>query len=171
MVKKKLKTNLLARVKPYILTYLVSIAVPLLVGLLSTALTKDNMSIYRELPKPPLAPPAALFPIVWTVLYILMGVSSATTLVTKTEENEKYVRAGLEYYIVSLIFNFGWSIIFFNLSSYFIALVWLFVLLYTVIKTVLCYRKVSPISAYLQLPYIAWLVFAAYLNGFYALFA
>ncbi len=171
IVEKKGIFWLYEKIKPFILTYLTAIAIPLLVGILSALFTKDFMISYEELEKPPLAPPAALFPIVWTVLYILMGISSATVLVSRTTDNMKCVRTGLEYYAMSLVLNFGWSIIFFRAEAYLGALVWLLLLLYTVIKTVKSYARVSKLSAYLQIPYIVWLVFAAYLNAFYVLTA
>ena len=148
----------------YILTYAVSIAIPLAVGLLSALFTMGNMDIYPELNAPPLAPPAWLFPIVWTVLYILMGVSCAMVL-TNRGRDPMAAEQGIKYYAVSLALNFGWSIIFFNKGAYLFALLWLLVLLYTVVRTVLCYRKVSWIAAVLQLPYIVWLLFAGYLNA------
>lgn len=148
----------------YVLTYAISIAVPLLVGLTSAYVTMGNMDLYPELTAPPLAPPAWLFPIVWTVLYILMGVSCAMVL-THRSRDEVSAKKGIKLYAVSLALNFGWSIIFFNNSAYFAALIWLLLLLYTVVRYALFYRKVSPIAAILQLPYILWLIFAAYLNA------
>ena len=168
----KLKLPLTAKfeaVKPYIATYIVCIAIPLLVGILSAFLTKDFMVSYSELEKPPLAPPAWLFPIAWVILYILMGISSATVLISRSRDNMKYARAGLEYYAMSLALNFTWSFIFFRAEAYLFAFVWLLVLLWTVVKTYKSYKKVSPLAAYLQIPYIAWLAFAAYLNAFYAI--
>ena len=162
------REGILEKIKPYVLTYLVAIAIPLLVGLFSAFLTKDNMTVYSELTKPPLAPPSWLFPVVWTVLYTLMGVSSATALISRTDNNTKSLKCALEFYAVSLILNFGWSIIFFNIGAYFLALIWLGLLIYTVVRTVLCYLPVSKLAAILQIPYILWLLFAFYLNGFYA---
>ena len=161
--------GIVSAVRPYATVYLVSIAIPLLVGVLSALLTKDYMITYSELERPPLAPPAWLFPIVWTVLYTLMGISSATALINRRTENMSKVRCSLEYYAASLALNFSWSIIFFRAEAYLFSLVWLLLLLYTVIKTVKCYRCVSKLAAYLQLPYILWLIFAAYLNAYYAI--
>jgi tryptophan-rich sensory protein len=161
----------LSGIRPYIFTYLAAIAIPLFVGIFSALLTKDFMISYEELEKPPLAPPAAVFPIVWTVLYILMGISSATAIISRDTDNMRSLRTALEYYAMSLALNFGWSIIFFRAEAYFGSLIWLLLLLFTVIKTVKNYKKVSKLSAYLQIPYIVWLIFAAYLNSFYALFA
>lgn len=156
-------------VKPYFVTYLVCIAIPLTVGILSAFLTKDFMISYSELEKPPLAPPAWLFPIVWVVLYILMGISCATVLIMRNNGNIRYARCGLEYYAMSLALNFTWSIIFFRAEAYLFAFVWLLILLWTVVKTFKNYKMVSPSAAYLQIPYIVWLLFAAYLNAFYAI--
>ena len=149
---------------PHLLTYGVSIFIPLLVGLLSSLITMGNMDIYPTLKAPPLAPPAWLFPIVWTVLYILMGVSCAMVL-TNRHRDTVAAEKGIKLYAISLVLNFTWSIIFFNKGAYLLALVWLLLLLYTVVRTVICYRHVSLVAALLQIPYILWLAFAAYLNG------
>lgn len=148
----------------YILTYAISIFIPLAVGLLSALLTMENMTIYPELNAPPLAPPGWLFPIVWTVLYVLMGVSCAMIL-TNRGRDPKSAEQGIKFYAISLALNFGWSIIFFNRRAYFLALLWLLLLLYTVIRTVIYYRKVSLVAALLQLPYVLWVTFAGYLNA------
>lgn len=152
------------KIKPYILPYSVAIAIPMTVGLLSAALTKDSMSVYEELNSPPLSPPGMIFPIVWTVLYVLMGISSAMIYIDK-EKNPDAAKKGLIWYAVSLVLNLSWSIVFFNLQAAFFALLVLIVLLYTVIRTILEYRKVKPIAAYLQIPYALWIAFAGYLNA------
>ncbi len=151
------------KIKPYILPYSVAIAIPLAVGALSAFFTKDNMMIYQEITYPPLAPPGWLFPIVWTILYVLMGVSSCM-IYLRRENTPGDARQGLTYYAISLVLNFGWSIVFFNLQLFRFAFLWLLVLLYTIIRTVLYYKKVYPIAAYLQIPYIVWVAFAGYLN-------
>ena len=147
-----------------IATYAVAIAIPLAVGLASALLTRGDMDIYQELTKPPLAPPAWLFPIVWSALFILMGISSAMIYIDR-KKNMESAKKGLIYYCISLAINFSWSIIFFNLQAAFFALLVLIALIYTVIVTILEYRKVKPIAAYLQLPYLIWILFAAYLNA------
>lgn len=150
--------------KRYIPSYLVAIAIPLLVGIISALLTRGNMSIYDEIAKPPLAPPGMLFPIAWTILYILMGVSSAIVYNSANDKNREAVKQCLTYYVISLVFNFLWSILFFNLRIFAIAVVCLMILLFFIIKTVLCYFKIKPLAAYLQIPYILWVAFAGYLN-------
>ena len=152
------------KVKPYILPYSVAIAIPLTVGILAAALTRDSMDIYGKLKTPPLSPPAIIFPIVWTILYVLMGVSSAMVYVNR-KFNEETVKVAFKYYAISLILNFAWSIVFFRMQSSLIALIILIALLYYIIRTIIEYRKVLPIAAYLQIPYAVWVAFAGYLNA------
>ena len=151
-------------IKPYILPYSLAIAIPLTVGILSAALTKDNMDIYDKLKTPPLSPPGIIFPIVWTVLYILMGVSSAMIYVDRNKYPEAATK-GFVWYGASLVLNFSWSIVFFNMEAAFVALLILLGLLYTIIKTIIEYRRVKPQAAYLQIPYALWVLFAGYLNA------
>ena len=151
------------KIKPYILPFSVSIALPLAVGILSALLTKDNMDIYDEITTPPLSPPTLLFPIVWTILYILMGISSGLIYIHR-DKNTVKAKQGLYYYGLSLVANFLWSVIFFNLGAFLFALICLVVLLYTVIRTIIYYKSISSIAAYLQIPYAAWVAFAGYLN-------
>ena len=156
--------NIWNKIKPYILPYSVAIAIPLTVGIASAAITKESMEVYGQLSTPPLSPPAWLFPIVWSALFILMGISSAMIYIDR-KKNMESAKKGLIYYCISLAINFSWSIIFFNLQAAFFALLVLIALIYTVIVTILEYRKVKPIAAYLQLPYLIWILFAAYLNA------
>lgn len=149
--------------KQIIKTFVIAIAIPLAVGILSALLTRNSMDIYSEVETPPLSPPSILFPIVWTILYVLMGVSSALVWLNR-EKDPKSAESGLLYYAVSLAFNFTWSIIFFNFRWFLFAFVWLLVLLYLIVRTILSYRKVSPVAAYLQIPYAVWVTFAGYLN-------
>lgn len=157
-------TELWNKIKPYILPYAVAIALPLTVGTVAAALTRDSMDIYEVLITPPLSPPSILSPIVWTLLYILMGISSAM-IYTNRKRNPDAAKKGLIWYGASLVLNFSWSIVFFNLQASFFALLVLIALLYTVIRTVLEYRKVKPVAAYLQIPYVLWVAFAGYLNA------
>ena len=152
------------KIKPYILPMAISIIIPVAVGTLAALLTRDSMDIYSELKTPPLSPPAILFPIVWTALYVLMGISSGTVYINR-DNNPKTAERGLKEYATSLVFNFVWSIIFFNVRSILAALVTLLILLYLIIRTILSYRKVLPLAAYLQIPYALWVAFAGYLNA------
>lgn len=141
----------------------ISILIPLAIGGLSALLSLNGMDIYSDVKMPPLTPPSWLFPVVWGILYVLMGISSA--LVWKFQSrNQQKAADGLLFYAASLIFNFFWSIIFFNLRWFLFAFLWLAVLLFLIIRTVLAYRYVSPLAAKLQIPYILWVTFAGYLT-------
>lgn len=149
--------------KKEIKTYAISIAIALAVGGLSALFTAGNMDIYSEIVKPPLAPPSVLFPIVWTVLYILMGVSAAMIYLQK-EENPTLARNSLAVYGISLFLNFFWSIIFFNMQAFLFSFIWLILLWISILITIIGYRKISPLAALLQIPYLLWVTFAGYLN-------
>ncbi len=144
-------------------TYAIAIAIPVAVGLLSAWLTRESMDIYREVETPPLSPPSVLFPIVWTLLYVLMGISSGMVWLNR-QSDPSAADAGIAYYAASLAFNFAWSIIFFNFRRFLLALLWLLVLLWLILRTVWAYRRVSATAAYLQIPYALWVGFAGYLN-------
>ena len=150
---------MLKKLKPYI----IGILIPLGVGGLSALLTRGNMDLYDEIITPPLAPPAILFPIVWTLLYILMGLSSVMIYKNKTSEIKARTSA-LATYASSLVVNFAWSIIFFNFKAYFVAFVWLLLLLFFVVKTIFEYKRIEKTAAYLQIPYALWVAFAGYLT-------
>lgn len=147
------------KIKPYV----ISIAIALGVGGLSALLTKNNMETYQNLRQPPLAPPMILFPIVWTILFILMGISSAIVYITGKNDN-KDTGTALKIYGLQLIVNFFWSIIFFNMHAYLFAFIWLIALLLLIIWMIFEFKKISPIAAYLQIPYLLWVTFAGYLN-------
>jgi len=151
--------ELIKKLRPYI----VSVAIALGVGLLSALITKGDMAIYEEVVTPPLAPPALLFPIVWTVLYVLMGISAARIYVKKSE-SPKEAKDALAVYAMSLIVNFTWSIIFFSLQAFLVAFVWLLLLLALIIATIVRYKPIDTLAAYLQIPYAVWVAFAGYLN-------
>ena len=143
--------------------FIVSVAISLGVGILSALLTRGNMNIYEEVSTPPLSPPSFLFPVVWTVLYVLMGISAAMVYNTRTSPLARRKEALMLYY-VSLFFNFFWSIIFFNIRAFLFAFVWLLVLLTLIILTIVKYYKINKTAAYLQIPYAVWVTFAGYLN-------
>ena len=148
-----------SRVKPYI----ISIAIALAAGLFSALLTRDSMDIYSQLVTPPLAPPAWLFPVVWTVLYVLMGVSAAM-IWQQREEDPAAASAGLSAYALSLGFNFLWSILFFGCRWLLVSFIWLLGLLALIWLTIYSYRRISKPAAWLQIPYALWVTFAGYLN-------
>lgn len=147
------------KIKPYI----ISVAAALAVGGLSALLTAGNMDLYSTVTPPPLAPPSILFPIVWTVLYTLMGISAAMVYSEK-ENMPKEVSSALFVYAFSLFLNFFWSIIFFNMQAFLFAFVWLLILWVTILITIIKYYRISPVAALLQIPYLLWVTFAGYLN-------
>ena len=141
-------------------TLLISVAISLGVGGLAALLTGAGMEFYSSINKPALSPPAWLFPVVWTVLYILMGVSAYMIY----EGNCQTKRRALALYAAQLAVNFIWTLVFFNARSFlpaFILIIALWLLIAAMIGT---FHKCRPIAAYLQIPYFLWVTFAAYLN-------
>lgn len=145
-------------------TYGIAIAIPLAVGGLSALLTRDSMNIYNEINRPFLAPPSWLFPVAWSILYILMGVSTGMIYEEKWPDTEER-RKAFWLYGINLGVNFAWSIIFFNLQAFFGAFVWLLLLIFIIIKMITSFYKIKPLAAYLQIPYIIWCCFATYLTA------
>lgn len=138
----------------------VAIIIPLIIGALSSRATGDIRLIYENLNLPSFAPKGIIFPIVWSILYILMGVSSY--LIWKKDQNLRSYP--LEIYYISLILNFFWSIIFFRFELYSSALIWLITLLVVVIYMTKLFYKEEKLAGILQIPYILWLIFAGILN-------
>ncbi len=149
---------MLKKLKPYIISVIIALAV----GGLSALLTKNNMSIFEKINMPPLSPPSVVFPIVWAVLYILMGISSAIIYKNGTDREE--VQSALKVYALQLAVNFFWSLIFFNMQAYLFAFIWLVLLWVLVIVMIVKFKKISPAAAWLQIPYLLWITFAGYLS-------
>lgn len=147
------------KIRPFV----ISIAIALAVGGLSALLTADNMDIYSRIKQPPLAPPSWLFPVVWTILFVLMGIGAALVY---NEKNNKpaAVKRALIIYAVNLFLNFFWSIIFFNLETFFLAFVWLVSLWAVIFAMIILFRRISSAAAYIQIPYLLWVTFAGYLT-------
>ncbi len=144
--------------KPYILFVLLTEAV----GALAGFLTREGTKLYKTgIIKPPLSPPGVVFPIVWSILYALMGIGAAR--IWKAKPSAARTRS-LVLFAVQLVFNFFWSIIFFNLQKFGFALVWLIALWVLILAMCLSYRDVDKLAAWLQIPYFLWVTFAAYLN-------
>lgn len=144
-------------------TYLFFILFTLAVGGLSALLTMGNMDIYDKITTPTFAPPAVVFPIAWGILYVLMGIS-ASMIYLKGKEDDISVLSPLFLYYLQLTVNFFWSIIFFNMQNFLFSLIWLLLLLVLVVVQTRSFYRISKLAAYLQIPYILWLVFAAVLN-------
>ena len=140
--------------------YVISILIALGVGLLSAFVTRGQMDVYSNLVQPPLAPPSWLFPVVWSILFILMGISAAIIYI----ENGPGSKSALTVYALQLAVNFIWSIIFFNLQAYWLAFFWLLLLWALIILMIYKFSKISKLAAYLQVPYLLWVTFAGYLT-------
>ncbi len=151
-----------------ILTLILFIAVPLLIGGLSSFLTPNTSAFYEALKKPPLSPPGAVFPIVWTILYILMGIASY--LVYQKGPSLPHVRDALYFYAATLILNFLWPLVFFRFEMIFSAFWVLLILWLTVGITTAKFYRISHAAGLLMLPYFLWITYAGYLNlGFWLL--
>ena len=146
---------------------IICILIPLAVGGLSAWLTRNSMESFDNLTKPPLSPPGWLFPVVWSILFVLMGIASYLVLVSDKPARSK---TALTVYGIQLAFNFFWSIIFFNFEMYLFAFVWLMILWLLIILTTVLFWRIDKRAGYLMLPYLVWVTFAAYLNfGIYLL--
>lgn len=144
------------KAKPYIF----SILLALTVGGLSALATANNMNIYDKINPPPLSPPGWLFPVVWSILYVLMGVSAAIIFTSDSTQKDD----ALFFYAISLVLNFSWSIFFFNMQSFIISFIILVALWLSILITIIKYYKINKPAAWLQLPYLLWVTFAGYLN-------
>ncbi len=145
--------------KPYGAFILIAEAVGALSGFLSMEAT---MEFSEAVAQPPLSPPGILFPIVWTVLYALMGIGAARIWLAKPSAPRN---RGINLWIAQLAVNFFWSLIFFNDQAYGFAFFWLLLLWVLVLWMILEFRKTDSLAAWMQVPYLLWLTFAAYLNA------
>lgn len=141
---------------------IICIAIPLVVGAVSAALTSNSMETFATIDKPFFAPPAWLFPIAWTILYTLMGISSYLILTSGAPKAE--VESAMRLYAYQLAVNFLWPTFFFNLGWYLFAFLWLVLLWVLVLMMILKFKDINKLAAYLNIPYILWLTFAAVLN-------
>ncbi len=135
-----------------------SIFIPLILGSLVGLLLMNSFDFYKELIKPPLAPPNWLFPIMWSILYLLMGVSYY--LVNKDYSNT-IVR---QVYYLQLFFNLLWPIIFFIFEQLGLSSLWIIVLDILIIIMIYMFKQINKKASYLQIPYLLWTIFATYLN-------
>ena len=143
-------------------TYAFGILLSEAVGGLSGFLSREGTRRYlKTVVKPPLSPPGTAFPIVWTVLFALMGIGAARVWLMPASEAR---RRALGIFLVQLAVNFFWSILFFNLSAYALSLLWLFLLWGLVLWMILSFYRLDRPAGLLQIPYLLWISFAAYLN-------
>ena len=143
-------------------TLFICIAIPLIAGGVAGFISKNSMSAFAALNKPPLSPPGWLFPVVWTILYLLMGIASY--LILTSDAPQKDIGNALKLYGLQLFFNFLWPFLFFQLELYFFAFIWLVALWLLILATIISFSRISKPTAYLMVPYLLWVTFAGYLN-------
>ena len=144
--------------KPYAFWILLTQAV----GGLSGFLTRDGVKHYTaQVVKPALSPPSMAFPIVWGLLYLLLGIGVTRIYLAPASNNRS---RALLVYLLQLGVNFFWSILFFNLRRYGLSLLWLLLLWGLILWMILLFRRVDRPAAWLQVPYVLWVTFAAWLN-------
>lgn len=141
--------------------YGVSILIAEGIGGFSAFLTNMGMEKYKMVEKSVLTPPDIVFPVVWTVLYALMGTSAARVWMTS---NRRLRNDALVIYAFQLIFNFVWTILFFNFQQYGFALAWLIALWVLILIMTIQFYKLDKVAGLLQIPYLLWVAFAGYLN-------
>lgn len=142
--------------KPLIISILIALAV----GGLSGFISMGSMDTYENLQRPALSPPSWVFPVVWTILFILMGIASYIVYMSNSDIKGK----ALKVYAIQLAVNFIWPLIFFNGQKYFLAFVWLLFLIVLIVETILLFKEVNKKAAILLIPYFLWTIFAGYLN-------
>ena len=143
-------------------TYALWVLIPEAVGALAAFLTREGTRMFRQTAvQPTLAPPGWVFPVVWGILYALMGIGAArVALAPDSRERSE----ALNVFFIQLGVNFLWSIIFFNFQAYGFALAWILLLLGLVIWMSVAFYRVDPLAGYLQIPYILWVSFASVLT-------
>ena len=137
---------------------------PLIIGIIVGILISNDIN-YNNLIQPQLAPPSIVFPVVWSILYLLMGISY---YILKKKNNTNIIISSIYY--TQLFVNALWSIIFFNLEWRFFAIVWIIILDILVTIMIYLFSKKDKIAGYLNIPYLIWILFATYLTiGIYIL--
>lgn len=150
-----MKKSLVIKPLPFLFQLALALGGGIVVGLLTS-----GREVYDSLIKPPLSPPAVLFPIVWSILYTLMAISASLILSSKSAKTESAIKV----YYVQLIVNFIWPILFFNFGFLTLSFVWILLLIALVGVMIYQFYGINKTAALLQIPYFLWLLFAAYLN-------
>lgn len=140
--------------------YLLSIALVTVVAALGSWVTARGLPAYALLEKPALTPPAIVFPIVWSVLYLLMALGAGRVFLSDRRGRD----SALAVYIPQLAVNLSWSFLFFGLGAYFFSFLWILLLLGLVVLMIRLFCRVDAAAGVMQLPYLLWLLLAAYLN-------
>ncbi len=146
-----------------IVTLIICLAIPLTVGWISgSAPSGYENEWYQSLQKPSFNPPGYLFGIVWSILYLLMGIS--LFLIWQSPPSSQRNKA-LTLFAVQLVLNFAWSFIFFSFEEAGWALIEIIILLGIIVAMIMAFKKVNTIAAWLQVPYLIWVCFATVLNA------
>jgi tryptophan-rich sensory protein len=151
--------------KRNILLLIFLIALVELGGFISAYLSNSASAQYMDLVKPAFSPPGWVFPIVWTILYFLMAVALYRIILWGSKG--KNIGKAVLYFIVQIILNYLWTILFFRLNLYGVALLELLLLLFFIIMTTVEFCKIDKKAAWLMVPYILWVSFAAVLNLYF----
>ncbi len=141
---------------------LVCIAIQLLVGAVSYVVTRGEMKTFDKLNQPALSPPDWLFPVVWTILYVLMGVASYFVCIADVAEDRK--GRSMVLYGIQLFFNFFWSVFFFKFRFFLFSFIWLLILWGLIFLNIRSFSRISRKAGWLLVPYLLWVTFAVYLN-------
>ncbi|GFP75113.1 TspO/MBR family protein [Clostridium fungisolvens] len=155
-----LKVNNKFNIGDLIISILISLGGGVMIGFF----TNDADKQYVNLNKPIFSPPSWVFPLVWAVLYILIGI--AAYRIYELRKQGKNTKNALVYYYIQLILNFLWPIIFFKLKLYGVAFIELVVLIIFIFITIIKFFKVDKVAGFLMLPYILWCLYASILNLF-----
>lgn len=135
-----------------------------LIGALSALISGNMSDFFEKYKEPPLLPPSWLFPVVWAILFALMGTAAYLVYMAKTKEAAIENRNALAVYWVQLAVNFSWSIVFFRFESLWGAAAVVLALLILIVIMTVMFKKIRPLSAYLNIPYLLWVAFASYLS-------
>ncbi len=142
---------------------LIFLGIPVAAGLLSALVSMDGMKRFADVPQPPLTPPGWLFPVVWTILYLMMGYASYVAWRSDTPKGQ--VQNALRWYGAQLAANFWWSPLFFQWGMYLPALLWLILMLVLIVVVLVKFWRIDRKAGMLMLPYLCWVLFAGYLNA------
>lgn len=151
-MKKKVKWDVL----------LAALLIPLFVGVFSAYLTNEDMKLYGSFNHPVLAPPAWVFPIVWTILYVMMGVASYLVYMADAGRDEK--NKALQFYAGQLAMNLFWSTLFFTYKRYLLSLIWLLIMWVMVMICAARFLRIRRAAGIMMGVLFLWTTFAAYLN-------
>lgn len=136
---------------------IINILLPVILGAIVGFIT-NSFGNYSDIIKPTFSPPGVVFPIIWSILYLLMGISKYIV------SNDSYNERASKIYYLQLIVNLLWSFFFFVFKFYLFSFFWITLLIVLVIKMIKEFYKISRVSAYIQIPYLVWIIFAAMLN-------